>query len=50
MENPKKQPVQGTSNTLKQCLQNKDYLKALEKMIRASKNAIKYGCYSAKDE
>lgn len=46
METPKKHNAQNTSNTLKQALENEAYLKALEVIERAYKNAVKNGLYS----
>ena len=40
MENHKKQNAQGTCLTLKECLTNPDYLKALAKMEQAQKRYL----------
>lgn len=45
METPNKHPVQDTSSTLKQALNDSNYLRAMQKMITAYKNAIKNGLY-----
>lgn len=45
METPNKHPVQGMSNTLKRALNDNNYLRAMEKIITAYKNAIKNGLY-----
>lgn len=45
METPKKQNAQSTSNTLKQALQNEDYLKAQELMSRHQKIRLENGLY-----
>ena len=50
METPKKQNAHGTSNTLKQALQNEDYLKAMKLMERIEKDAYKNGYYGDEDE
>ena len=47
METPNKHSVRDTLNTLKKALSDPNYLKALEKMINAHKNAIKNGLYWA---
>lgn len=46
METPNKQNARSTSLTLKECLKNPDYLRALDTIIRAQKNAIKNGLYT----
>lgn len=45
METPNKHNVRATSNTLKKALTDSNYVKALEKMIKVYKNAIKNGLY-----
>lgn len=50
METPKKQNVQGTSNTLKRHLQDEAYLRALEMMERIENAAYKNGYYGTDDE
>lgn len=40
METPKKHPAQGMSNTLKQALNDENYLKALALFERAQKNRL----------
>ena len=50
METPKKPNVHNTSNTLKQLLQDEAYLKAMEIIEQAEKNAYKNGCYGDDDE
>jgi hypothetical protein len=45
-ETPKKHRAQDMSNTLKSALQDEAYLKAMDLLIRAHKNAIKNGLYS----
>ena len=46
METPNKHLAQGSLNTLKKALQDENYIKAMNLMIRAHKNAIKNGLYS----
>ncbi|WP_279148479.1 hypothetical protein [Segatella bryantii] len=46
METPNKYLAQGSLNTLKKALQDENYIKAMDLMIRAHKNAIKNGLYS----
>lgn len=50
METPKKQNAQNTSNMLKRALNDKAYLKALDRMIQIQKNALKNGLYLIDDE
>lgn len=45
METPDKHRVRDTLNTLKKALSDPNYLRAVEKMINAHKNAIKNGLY-----
>lgn len=45
METPNKQSVRDTLNTLKKALNDSNYIKALEKIVEAHKNAIKNGLY-----
>ena len=45
METPKKLNAQCMSSTLKQALQDEDYLRALAVMERLENNAYKNGCY-----
>ena len=46
METPNKYLAQGSLNTLKKALQDENYIKAMNLMIQAHKNAIKNGLYS----
>jgi hypothetical protein len=41
MEIPKKQSAKSTFMTLKECLNSKAYLKALDRMIQIERNSIK---------
>lgn len=45
MEAPNKQSAPSTSLTLKECLNDPDYLRALDIIVQAQKNAIKNGLY-----
>lgn len=45
METPDKQSVRATLSTLKKALNDSNYLKALEKIVEAHRNAIKNGLY-----
>lgn len=46
MENLKKKYVRNTYTTLKKCLEDPDWLKAFNIIVKAQKNAIKNGLYS----
>ena len=50
MEIPKKPNARNTSSTLKQLLQDEAYLKALEIIEQAERNAYKNGCYGDDNE
>ncbi len=50
METPKNQNAASTSNMLKRLLEDEAYLKALEIIERAERNAYKNGCYGNDDE
>ena len=50
MENPKKNSARSTCLTLKECLNDEDYLRAFDIMVKAQKNAIKYGLYYLYDD
>ena len=45
METPNEHNAQDMSNTLKRALNDSNYLKAMEKIVTAYKNAIKNGLY-----
>jgi len=45
METPNKHNAQDMSNTLKRALNDNNYLRAMEKIVTAYKNAIKNGLY-----
>lgn len=45
METPKKNSAQGTYLTLKECLKDEEYLKALEIIERDTKNRLKNHYY-----
>lgn len=45
METPNKHRVHGTSNTLKQALNDENYLRALALMEKAQKNRLINGLY-----
>ena len=45
METPKQNNAQDTSNTLKRALNDSNYLKAMDKIVTACRNAIKRGLY-----
>lgn len=45
METPKKHHARGTSNTLKQALNDENYLRALALMEKAQKNRLINGLY-----
>ena len=49
METPNKQNAQNTLNTLKQCLQNEAYLRALDMMERIENATYKNGYYGSDD-
>ena len=45
METPDKHLAHNTSNTLKRALNDSNYLKAMDKIVTACRNAIKRGLY-----
>ena len=45
METPDKHLAHDTSNTLKRALSDSNYLKAMDKIVTACRNAIKRGLY-----
>ena len=45
METPNKHNAQDMSNTLKRALNDSNYLKAMDKIVTACRNAIKRGLY-----
>ena len=50
METPKKNRVQGTYTTLKECLTDPEYLRALEIIERCEKYAYKHSIYTENEE
>ena len=50
METPKKHRAQGTFTTLKDALNNENYLRALELIERAQKNSLKNGFYIIEED